>query len=111
MLKSILFAIAAAGLICSAAQASSVMVIHHEVANYSTWRPVFDADAPNQQAAGLSNPHVYQSVDDPNNVTIVFDVADPAKAKMFSASKALKDTMTKAGVTGKPVSYILNPAP
>jgi len=111
MLSRILCAIAAACLIAGAAQAADVMMIHHEVANYAKWRPIFDADTSAQQAAGLSDPRVYRSVDDPNDVTVVFAMADPAKAKAFAAAKRLKDVMGNAGVKGKPVVQFLEQAP
>jgi hypothetical protein len=93
-----------------AAHAGGVMVIQHKVSNYTNWRPAFDADKANQEAAGLTNPHVYQSVDSANEVTITFDMADANKAKAFGSSKALKETMVKAGVVGKPALSYLNPA-
>jgi hypothetical protein len=103
--------VVAMGLIAASATAADMMVVHHTVANYATWRPAFDADKTNQVAAGLTDPHVYQSVGNPNNITITFDMADPAKAKAFGTSKTLMATMKKAGVVGKPqVSYLV-PAP
>jgi hypothetical protein len=93
-----------------AAQAAGMMIVHHMVADYAKWRPGFDGDKSNQEAAGLTNPHVYQAVDNPKDVTITFDMADPAKAKAFAASKTLKTTMVKLGVKGKPQIQFLNPA-
>jgi hypothetical protein len=81
---------------------SGFMVGHTKVADYAKWRPFFDADDSNRQAAGLTNPRVYQSMDNPNELVLVFDMADVKKAKDFASSKTLKATMRKAGVTGKP---------
>lgn len=92
-----------------AAQAAGMMIVHHAVADYAKWRPGFDGDKSNQEAAGLTSPHVYQSVDNPNDITITFDMADAAKAKAFATSKALKATMTKLGVKGKPQISFLTP--
>lgn len=78
------------------------MVGHAKVADYAKWRPVFDADDTNRQAAGLTNPRVYQSMDNPNELIIVFDMADVKKAKDFASSKSLKAAMKKSGVKGKP---------
>ncbi len=78
------------------------MVGHAKVADYAKWRAAFDADDANRQAAGLTNPRVYQSMDNPNELIIVFDMADVKKAKDFASSKTLKATMKKAGVRGKP---------
>ena len=112
MLSKVLYALVI-GLMLTAgvAQAAGVMIVHHKVADYAKWRPGFDGDKANQEAAGLTNPHVYQSVGDPNNITITFDMADAAKAKAFGTSKALKATMTKLGVKGKPELFYLEPAP
>jgi len=99
------------GLLAGSAGAADMMVVHHTVASYANWRPAFDADKNNQIAAGLTNPHVYQSVGDPNKITITFDMADAAKAKAFAASKTLMATMKKAGVEGKPEILFLVPAP
>ena len=94
-----------------AAQAAGMMIVHHVVADYAKWRPGFDNDKSNQEAAGLTNPHVYQSVDNSKDITITFDMADAAKAKAFATSKTLKATMTKLGVKGKPQISFLNAAP
>ena len=94
-----------------AVHAAGMMVVRHTVSDYAKWRPGFDGDKSNQEAAGLTNPHVYQSVDNAKDITITFDMADPAKAKAFATSKALKTTMSKLGVKGKPQISFLNPAP
>lgn len=111
MFRTLLCAVAAAGLMMGAAEAAGLMIIRHQVADYAKWRPVFDADSANQQAAGLTNPRVYQEAGHAHDVTILFDMADLAKAKAFGASSALKASMHKAGVKGKSEVLYLNPAP
>src|ERR1700680_3933577 len=86
----------------ASAMASGYMVGHSKVAGYAKFRPVFDADETNRQAAGLTNPRVYQSMDNPNELVLVFDMADVKKAKDFTSSKTLKAAMKKAGEKGKP---------
>ena len=100
-----------ASLMAGTAQAAGLMVINQTVADYAKWRPVFDGDKANQEAAGLTNPHVYQSVGNPSGVTVTFDMADATKAQAFGSSKLLIATMTKAGVKGKPELLYLNQAP
>ena len=86
-----------------------MLVIRHKVKDYSTWRPEFDRPASTQRSAGLTNPRVFHSSDDPNEVVIFFTTNDTAKAKDFVASLDLKNTMAKAGVveTDRP-SFSLN---
>lgn len=81
---------------------SGTFVIHHKLADYTKWRVVYDADMPNRTAAGLTSCKVQRSMDDANDVLISCNMADLAKAKAFSSSKTLADTMSKAGVMGKP---------
>jgi len=78
------------------------MTIHHQVADYAKWRVAYDADQANRKAAGLTNCRVQRSMDDANDVLISCDMADVTKARSFTSSKALADTMYKAGVMGKP---------
>ena len=93
------------------ARAAEVFVIHHAVADYAKWRPKFNSDKSNQEAAGLTNPRVYHALGDPNDITIVFDMADATKAKAFATAKRLKAKMKEAGVVGKPQFEYLETAP
>jgi hypothetical protein len=93
------------------ASAGEVFVIHHKVADYAKWRPVFDQHKATQEAAGLTNPRVYHALDNTHDITIVFDMADAAKAKAFAASKDLRARMTAAGVQGRPTFSYLETAP
>jgi len=87
-----------------------MMIVRHKVGDYSKWRRAFDADAPHQKAAGLSNPRVMHSADDDNEVVVVFEDKDTRKAKDFAASAELRETMAKAGVIDKPTIYFLENA-
>ena len=78
------------------------MFVRHEVADYAAWRKAFDAFAPTQKKLGVIYKAVYQSTDDPNDVTVIHDFRSPEKAKAFAASAELKAAMEKAGVKGAP---------
>jgi hypothetical protein len=43
-----------------------------------------------------------------NDVLVLCDIGDMAKAKAFSESKDLAAAMARAGVTGKPSFYFLS---
>jgi hypothetical protein len=49
-----------------------MMIIRHKVKDYGKWRPVFDKHAGAQKAAGLSNPRVFRSADDKNELVVSF---------------------------------------
>jgi hypothetical protein len=89
-------------------EAMGMMIIRHKVRDYGQWRPIFDAHAEMQKAAGLSNPRVYHSADsNKSEIVVVFDTKDTKMAKDFAASVDLKEAMTEAGVVDMPTIYFL----
>ena len=63
-----------------------MLVICHKVKDYSTWLPEFDRHASAQRSAGLRDPHVFRSSDDPNEVVIFFNTNDTARAMRSGCS-------------------------
>ena len=88
---------------------TGTMIIHHEVADYAKWRVAYDADQPNRTSAGLTRCDVQRSIDNTNDVMISCHMADIAKARAFASSTTLMETMSKAGVVGKPQFMFLSP--
>jgi hypothetical protein len=80
---------------------------HVDYPPYGKWRPMFDQHSLMQKAAGLSNPRVFRSADNENEIVVVFDTKDTKSAKDFAASPDLKETMAKAGVMDDPTIYFL----
>jgi ABC-type sugar transport system substrate-binding protein len=78
------------------------MFVRHEVADYDAWRKTYNAFAPTQKKLGVIYKAVYQSTDDPNDVTVIHDFHSLEKAKAFAASAELKAAMEKSGVKGAP---------
>jgi hypothetical protein len=115
-MRLLIVAAAAALLLSSPTIASAqsapggVLIIHHRVADYAKWRPVYDADEPNRTAAGLTNCLVHKSLNDAHDLVIACDMADVGKAKQFGSAPRLRDTMKKAGVMGKPQLLYLSAA-
>ena len=70
----------------ASSRAADVRVyIHHEVTDYSAWRKVYDAFAGMQRKLGVTRKAVYQSVENPNDVTVTHDFKTKEKAKAFNA--------------------------
>lgn len=78
------------------------MYIRHEVADYAAWRKAYDGFAATQKKMGVTAQAVYQSTDQPNDVTIYHDFTTLEQAKAFTASSELKTAMENAGVKGAP---------
>jgi heme-degrading monooxygenase HmoA len=97
----------------AAAQASDKgvvrMYVHHEVADYATWRKTYDAFASVQKKNGVIAQSVWQSVDNPNEVTVTHDFKTVEKAKAWMALPELKTAMDKGGVKGQPHVWITRP--
>lgn len=86
----------------------TLLIVRHKVDAFATWKKAYDAHAGARTAGGLGKGRVTCSVDDPNEVVLIFDVADLEKAKAFCASNELKSTMQSAGVIDKPDLYFLD---
>jgi hypothetical protein len=86
------------------------MIVRHKVKDYATWRASFDAHADKRTASGLTNPRVYRSADDKNEVVILVDTSDTKRAREFAASADLKERMMKSGLADVPTIHILESA-
>jgi hypothetical protein len=84
------------------------MLIRHKVQDFGKWKPAYDAHQPARAAAGLKDLRLWRNADDPNDIFLLFEAADVAKAKAFAASADLKEKMTSAGVIGQPEIFFLS---
>jgi hypothetical protein len=80
----------------------NALLIRHNVADYNKWKPLFDSDSLNRNAAGLSSMGVTRGIENQNEVEIPFMIADVQKAKAFTTNPKLKDIMQKGGVISEP---------
>jgi quinol monooxygenase YgiN len=88
-----------------------VVIVTHEVKDYTAWRKGFDADEPNRKQAGFKVSGVFADVGKPNLVSIIGEFPSAAAAKAFTTSPKLKEVMEKAGVIGKPDVKVLTAKP
>jgi hypothetical protein len=84
------------------------MLIRHRVQDFGKWKPAYDAHRQARTAAGLKDLQLWHNVDDPNEIVLLFEASDIAKAKAFAASPELKERMTTAGVIGPPTIVFLS---
>lgn len=89
-----------------ATDASTTRVLMmHKVKDWDAWKKEFDSHKQVRSDAGLADRAVGYSVGDNHMVTVVCAVSDMEKAKVFMASKDLKDKMAAAGVEGTPTIF------
>ena len=78
------------------------LLVRHSVADFAKWKPVYDAHLAVRQKAGLREKHLLRSIDNPNEVILLFEAEDLKRAQAFAESSDLREAMQKAGVVGKP---------
>ena len=78
------------------------VTIHLKVKDYAAWRTGYDGHEKSRLSAGITNGRVFRSAEDPNDVVILQDVADQAKARTWLGSDDTKAAMLKGGVIGSP---------
>ena len=71
------------------------LTIHHKVKDYAAWRKGYDDHEKARHSAGVTNGRVFRSAEDPNDVLILQDVADVAKARTWLGGDELKAVMTE----------------
>ena len=84
------------------------LLVRHNVADFAKWKPVYDAHLAARQKAGLQEKNLLRSVDNPNEVVLLFEAEDLKRAQAFADSSDLREAMQKAGVVGKPDILFLN---
>jgi hypothetical protein len=85
-----------------------MIIINHEVSDFSHWKTFFDADKPRRDEAGLSLVRLGTNTENSNEVTIIFETPDLKKAQEFMSGPDLQEVMQKAGVIRKPTVTFLN---
>lgn len=88
----------------------TTLFVRHDVADYATWRALYDDFDATRSAMGVTSASVYRAADDPNNLTVTHDFATIEAAQAFAGSPELKDVMSRAGVVGAPDIWFTNPA-
>lgn len=84
------------------------MLIRHKVKDFTVWKAGYDAHAPKRDEAGLTEQYLLRGVDDANEVVMLFEAQDIARAKAFAESADLREAMQAVGVVGKPDICFLN---
>ena len=72
--------------------------IRHKVADYSAWKPLFDADRPRHHSAGINEVGIYRESSDENMVLVIFEAENQEAIKEMLQSEDLAEKMKEAGV-------------
>ncbi|MEZ5043141.1 MAG: hypothetical protein R2828_24810 [Saprospiraceae bacterium] len=83
----------------------AVVILSHTVADYNTWKPIYDADAARRADAGFKE--LICGQDAPNSVYIVYETDTPEIIQQMFADPNLVELMKEAGVTSPPKVVIV----
>lgn len=78
------------------------LFVRHPVADFSHWKKAYDDFDEERSTMGVKDHAVYQSVDNPGDVTVWHDFESMEAAQTFMGSARLKEIMEGAGVAGEP---------
>ncbi len=84
----------------------ATLFVRHSVADYTRWRKGFDEFQAAGREHGIKSAAVYQTANNPNEVTVIHDFETVAAARAFTELQGLKAAMLKAGVQGVPLMWI-----
>jgi hypothetical protein len=85
----------------------ATIILSHDVKDFATWKPHYDADKARRQNAGFKEIAVGTKSDDPKNVIMIWE-GEPAAVDQMLKDPALKEKMEAAGVISPPEITIVN---
>lgn len=77
-------------------------MVHHKVADFAKWKAGYETHLAVRNEATLKEIKLTHGIDNPNEVVILFEIADVAKAKAFASSEDLRVKMKEFGVVSEP---------
>jgi hypothetical protein len=84
------------------------VLVHHKVADYSSWRSVFDAALDFRHSGGECSCRIFRKTGNPNDLTLLLEWQDMDTAKHYMTSDELRKKMQQAGVMGVPeIEYLV----
>lgn len=84
------------------------LLIRHQVADYDTWKPLFDAHAANRKSHGSNGGLLFRNADNENELIGIFSFDSVDDAREFTQDPSLREAMANAGVIDRPDLYFLN---
>lgn len=83
------------------------LIVQHEVKDYEKWKSRFVMSDTFRKVFGEKEYNIFRNVNDPNDVSIVFQWEDLSRLMKFFDTMDVKSAMTAAGVVGEPNIYLL----
>ncbi|QIO25520.1 antibiotic biosynthesis monooxygenase [Haloarcula sp. JP-L23] len=78
-----------------------------QVKDFEEWHSSFHDNESYRAEHGEQGYQVFQSADDPNEVIVLFEWDENEDPRAFFESEEMRERMTKAGLTGRPDTTVL----
>jgi heme-degrading monooxygenase HmoA len=86
------------GKTAAAATGDVVAIASHRVADYATWRAVYDAGKDLRRRGGVTGAEVFVDPGDPNAVVVITRFDSLAAMQAFASNAELAEAMKQGGV-------------
>ena len=83
---------------------------NHPVQDFGTWKPFFDSDQPRAKAAGIHLVKLFRSLENPNDVSLLFTAPSKEVFLDFFNNPVLPELKKSAGVLAPPTVQFLTEA-
>lgn len=77
------------------------------VEDFEDWKSTFHDIDPYRTEHGQRGYQVFRSVDDPNEVVVLFEWDDTEDPRAFFESEEMRENLAEAGLTGRPDMTVL----
>jgi len=74
------------------------MLCRNIVSDFARWKRVFDSHSQAHREAGLKLEHVWRNIENPNDVSFIFQVLDISKARAFIQAPDAEEAAKTSGV-------------
>jgi hypothetical protein len=83
------------------------LLIRHKVDDYERWKQHFDSDAELRLAHGAGCARVFRNDSERDEVWLLLEWDDLARARLFTRSEDIADFMNRAGIADQPDYWYL----
>jgi hypothetical protein len=85
----------------------AIIIMNHDVKDFASWKPIYDADVDRRSRAGFKELAVGTKSDNPTKVYIIWE-GEPSAVDQMLQDPDLKEKMQEAGVTSHPEYLVIN---
>jgi hypothetical protein len=82
------------------------LLVRNKVRDFSTWHAYFEEDHAAAAEYGVTLAHLWQAVDDPNDVFFLLDIEDVDRANAFMARPESREIGVRSGVIDGEFYYL-----